>query len=70
MPPIYDFHCTACEHEFESLMRPYDPVECPACKARSVDKKPAVCAGHIWKCNPEGAEPKKHWAGKESKREK
>jgi putative FmdB family regulatory protein len=30
--PIYDFHCRACGHDFEALVRPQDPTptRCPS----------------------------------------
>jgi putative FmdB family regulatory protein len=32
--PIYDFHCRACGHDFEALVRPQDrePTRCPSCQ--------------------------------------
>jgi putative FmdB family regulatory protein len=33
--PLYDFHCRACGHEFETLVRTGDTPACPAC--RSID---------------------------------
>lgn len=29
--PIYGFHCSSCENEFETLVRSSDTVSCPAC---------------------------------------
>jgi DNA-directed RNA polymerase subunit RPC12/RpoP len=37
MSHSYAFHCQCCDYLFESLMRPYDPVECPNCKARELN---------------------------------
>jgi putative FmdB family regulatory protein len=38
--PLYDFHCTTCDHEFEALVRPQDPAPttCPACRGTSIEK--------------------------------
>jgi len=37
--PLYDFHCTKCEHEFEALVRPQDPApKCPACASTEIEK--------------------------------
>lgn len=66
MPPIYAFSCNECGHDFESLMRPSDPVECPKCDARESQsleqgkfvKKMSVTTQHIWKCAHDGAMPK------------
>lgn len=30
--PLYDFHCNFCNKDFESLMKPHDPVVCPHCQ--------------------------------------
>lgn len=32
--PIYEFHCSECGRDFESLSKPYEPVECAFCKMR------------------------------------
>lgn len=65
--PIYCFECQNCDHRFESLMRPYDPVECPRCKARETEthnlgqiiRVPAVTSPHVWRGSSDGAMPKK-----------
>jgi putative FmdB family regulatory protein len=36
--PIYKFLCKECGKEFESLMRPYDPVHCPHCGVSEAEK--------------------------------
>jgi len=37
--PIYDFHCKACGHEFEGLVRPQDPpITCKSCKSEDIEK--------------------------------
>ena len=36
--PIYDFVCTKCEYEFESLVRATDVPVCPECGASLVKK--------------------------------
>lgn len=32
--PIYEFHCRECGKNFESLSKPYEPIECAHCKMR------------------------------------
>lgn len=67
MVPIFEFQCLACGNDFDSLMRPVDPVECPRCKARICEmneggiivKKFSVTSSHIWGCSPDGAMPKR-----------
>lgn len=38
--PIYGFHCTGCEKEFETLVRASDvePVACPSCGSAHVEQ--------------------------------
>jgi putative FmdB family regulatory protein len=36
--PLYEFHCNDCNRDFESLMKPYDPVSCPHCKHQDCTK--------------------------------
>ncbi len=36
--PIYDFHCTKCEHPFEALVRATDTPVCPECGSGQVKK--------------------------------
>jgi putative FmdB family regulatory protein len=39
--PIYDFHCRACGHDFEALVRPQDlePPRCPSCQAVDLERQ-------------------------------
>jgi putative FmdB family regulatory protein len=39
--PIYDFHCRACGHEFEALVRPQDqePTKCPSCGSVDLERQ-------------------------------
>ena len=37
--PIFDFHCRACGHEFEFLVRAQDPpARCPSCQSGDIEK--------------------------------
>ena len=37
--PIFDFHCRACGHEFEALIRAQDPAAaCPSCQSADLEK--------------------------------
>jgi putative FmdB family regulatory protein len=38
--PIYDFHCRACGHEFEALVRPQDheATTCPSCQSVDLER--------------------------------
>jgi len=36
--PIYEYRCTACEHEFEQLVRTGDTPACPSCKGETLER--------------------------------
>ena len=37
--PLYDYHCRACGHEFEALLRTGDPTPvCPTCKSADIER--------------------------------
>jgi len=36
--PLYDFHCRACGHEFEALVRGADTPSCPACRGSDLER--------------------------------
>lgn len=36
--PLYDFHCSSCECQFESLVRGTDIPQCPECGSTAVKK--------------------------------
>jgi len=36
--PLYDFHCRSCGHEFEALVRPQHPPECPSCHGGDLER--------------------------------
>lgn len=36
--PLYDFHCAACAHAFEALVR-HDPIRCPSCGSDRVERQ-------------------------------
>jgi len=47
--PIYEYQCRACERDFEQLVRsmePDEPVVCPHCKSKNVQKRLSVFAAH------------------------
>ena len=59
MPPIYDFHCAFCNTDFESLIWPNDPAQCPKCRTFEVNQKPSVIGGYSEiKGNTASARPK------------
>lgn len=42
--PIYEYRCTACAHEFETLVRTGDTPTCPACASVGLDRLTSVFA--------------------------
>ncbi len=44
--PIYEYRCTACDHELEALQKMSDAplTECPACKSDNLVKKVSAAA--------------------------
>ena len=47
--PIYEYHCTACGHLFERIMKvgEKDP-RCPACGVKKVQKRAAAFRTNAW----------------------
>jgi len=39
--PLFDFHCRACGHRFEALIRPQDeqPPACPSCRGTDLERQ-------------------------------
>ncbi len=42
--PLYEFHCSKCEQDFEELVIDDDPVKCPGCGSGKVNKLMSACA--------------------------
>ncbi len=43
--PIYEYHCLKCRDDFETLvLRKDDPVTCPKCDGRKVERLLSACA--------------------------
>ena len=42
--PIFEYTCTSCGHEFETLVRNGDTPDCPDCHSQKLDKKLSVFA--------------------------
>ena len=36
--PLFDFHCKACGHEFEALVRPPAQPACPSCGSADLER--------------------------------
>ena len=36
--PLFDYHCTACQADFELLVRSSDTPTCPQCGSTALDK--------------------------------
>lgn len=44
--PIYEYHCTQCQDDFELLIRSEADVECPNCGEQHLEKLLSVPAAH------------------------
>jgi putative FmdB family regulatory protein len=44
--PIYEYVCSNCGHEFETLVRSGSVPDCPSCHATELEKKLSVFATH------------------------
>ncbi len=43
--PIYEYKCTMCDEEFETLVfRSDEPVSCPQCNGSHVKRQMSACA--------------------------
>ncbi len=42
--PMFDFVCTACQHQFETLVRGSSVPACPACGSTALEKQIALPA--------------------------
>ncbi len=44
--PIYEYACSKCGHEFETLVRSDTIPDCPTCHSTDLEKKLSVFATH------------------------
>jgi putative FmdB family regulatory protein len=61
--PLYEYECQTCDHVFEELVRGDEPVSCPKCHSRKLEKLISVpakpqsdggAAGLPMTCNSDG----------------
>jgi len=47
--PIYEYHCTECNHDFDKLQRFSDEplIECPECKKQALIKLVSASNFHL-----------------------
>jgi putative FmdB family regulatory protein len=57
--PIYEYACSKCGHEFETLVRSDSVPDCPSCHSTALEKKLSVfaTAGPTSDAAPAGAGP-------------
>ena len=55
--PIFEYHCSACGHEFETLVRSSDTPGCPRCASTTLEKKLSVFAAAGGEPEPVAAGP-------------
>ncbi len=44
--PIYEYVCSSCRHEFETLVRGDEKPECPECGGQQLSKLMSVPSAH------------------------
>jgi len=42
--PIFEYHCTKCDEDFEALVLGSQKVECPHCNGKKVEKLLSCCS--------------------------
>jgi putative FmdB family regulatory protein len=42
--PLYEYRCTACAHEFETLVRRGHPPQCPSCRSGELERLTSLFA--------------------------
>jgi putative FmdB family regulatory protein len=57
--PLYDFHCRACGHDFEALVRKQPPM-CPACQSLDLERKLSTFAVSSAERTRQAADAKVH----------
>lgn len=45
--PLFEFRCTTCDHEFETLVRSSEQPECPECRSQVLEKLMSPSAAHV-----------------------
>ncbi|MBX3103327.1 MAG: zinc ribbon domain-containing protein [Bacteroidetes bacterium] len=45
--PIFEFHCSECDAEFEELVRGAEQPHCPRCSGTKLEKLMSAPAGHV-----------------------
>lgn len=45
--PLFEYQCQQCEQQFETLVRGGEPVECPQCGSRKLEKLFSTAAAHV-----------------------
>lgn len=60
--PIFEFHCHKCKKDFESLILPNDPVQCPDCRSIGdvIEKKVTHFGSYKWSKETHQGVPKRY----------
>ena len=45
--PLFEYQCRECARQFETLVRGSEPVECPQCGSRTLEKLFSTTAAHV-----------------------
>lgn len=69
--PLHEFICRDCAHQFEEILRNYDPdliVQCPQCDSTKIEKLVSLTGGYyIMGNNGASTRPRSAGAPKRSK---
>lgn len=62
MPPLYDFICNSCGHQFEEFIKHYtydNEISCPHCEVKNTARLPSAPGGYyIQGANGSSVRPK------------
>ncbi|MEQ9409922.1 MAG: zinc ribbon domain-containing protein [Fuerstiella sp.] len=45
--PLFEYHCDACDNEFEMLVGPRETPKCPRCESARLHKLMSAAAGRV-----------------------
>lgn len=68
MAPLYDFHCSDCDHEYEAVVSAGQFAPCPTCGRIAVDRSFPLIGGYRWNCDAGGSTNPKRVAHAEERR--
>jgi len=67
--PLFDFHCRACGHQFEALVRSGHPPVCPSCQGTDLERQLSTFAPTSRERTQAAADVKRRKAAYEGRRD-